>query len=339
MRRIFSLSAFALFAVLATFQASVTSCTKEIITHDTVTIIQKDTLFEIRIDTVVLVNSDIPAVNPGPDSTFLLSASTDSLKLSGSATEPGAQIVAYLWSQVSGPNTALITNPGAATTYITSLAAGTYVFQLMALDDRGATGVKSLTLTIKTQEPVTLKLQPHQNEQEVLLALVGPLDQSSRIAPDLDAAAWTVNGAPTYLRGLFKFDMAAIPATAKIVSAKLTLFSDPAPVNGNLIDANFGDNNTLLLQRVTTSWGPSVTWHTQPAADAATQVVIPHTTQSRLDLVDVDVSRLVKDMRQFGNHGFLIKLQSEFQYNSRLFCSSKHANAAKHPKLVLTYTK
>lgn len=41
MRKIFGLSFIALFALLATFQVGITSCTKEIITHDTVTIIQR----------------------------------------------------------------------------------------------------------------------------------------------------------------------------------------------------------------------------------------------------------------------------------------------------------
>ena len=41
---------------------------------------------------------------------------------------------------------------------------------------------------------------------------------------------------------------------------------------------------------------------------------------------------------QFGNNGFLFKLQNETCYNSRIFASSKFIDATKHPKLVITYS-
>jgi hypothetical protein len=81
-----------------------------------------------------------------------------------------------------------------------------------------------------------------------------------------------------------------------------------------------------------------VTWQNQPSTSTTSQVSIPSTTQSRLDLVDLDVTNLVRDMRQYGNYGFMLKLQNETIYTSRIFCSSKHSDASKHPKLVVVYS-
>jgi hypothetical protein len=56
-----------------------------------------------------------------------------------------------------------------------------------------------------------------------------------------------------------------------------------------------------------------------------------------LDLVDMDVTAMVSRMQTNGNYGFMIQLQNEATYNSRIFCSSKFNVAAKHPKLVIVY--
>jgi hypothetical protein len=97
------------------------------------------------------------------------------------------------------------------------------------------------------------------------------------------------------VRGLLKFDYSSIPASATITLAKLTLYSATTPLNGDLVHANAGPNNAMLIQRVTGSWSEATTnWTNQPAGDAASQIVIPHTTQAFLDLVDVDVTNQVQ---------------------------------------------
>jgi hypothetical protein len=294
-----------------------------------VTIIQK----------TIYPNNLPPVVNPGNDTTVTLASSTaDSVRLIGSAGDLDGIVVGYLWSQVSGPNTALIKTPGSPSTAISGIVAGTYVFQLMAIDNKGATGIKSITVTVVMPPPVTLNLKPNQNPTEGYIHSMTPGEAANMTTPELNVSAWTNGGIPQDLRSLLKFDLSNLPAGAKITSAKLSLYSSPNPYSGNQIDANFGNNNTLLIQRITSNWNSSVTWNTQPSIDISSQIIIPHTNQSKLDLIDVDVTTLVKDMVQKGNYGFLLRLQNEVIYTSRLFASSKHPNSAKHPKLVLQYT-
>jgi hypothetical protein len=163
------------------------------------------------------------------------------------------------------------------------------------------------------------------------------LDQSA-FAPELDAGAWTTSGITMYIRGLFKFDLSSIPANATIVSAKLSLYSNPTPLNGDFISANLGPNNSMFIRRITNSWTPATTgWVNQPPTTTTNQVSIPHTSQAFLDLIDIDVKNLVVDMKNSGNNGFMIMLQNEVIYNIRVFCSSTYPDASKHPKLVVTY--
>src|SRR5262249_36877984 len=129
-----------------------------------------------------------------------------------------------------------------------------------------------------------------------------------------------------------------VPASTTVKSAHLYLYSVPNPFNGNLQDANYGDNG-FSVQQVATDWSPSSTsWFNQPAGLTANQVIIPSTTQSFLDM-NIDVTAQVASMiSQNKNYGFLLKLLNEAPYASRMFvCSSNQNFPDKHPKLVIEY--
>lgn len=93
------------------------------------------------------------------------------------------------------------------------------------------------------------------------------------------------------------------------------MFSNPDPLNGIGEDpvANFDAGNSLLIQRITSPWhAASVTWVYQPATTEVIQVVVPHIREDFLDVVDLDVTDLVRSMSVANeNNGFLIRLQNE----------------------------
>lgn len=265
----------------------------------------------------------------------------DTIQLAGTATDIDGTIVSYLWSQVSGPNSSLIQNPGSPSTVVSGLIAGTYVFQLNATDNKGATGSKSMNVLITVLAPqnFNLTLSPSNNPDESLIAGNSSGDFTSPHFTEVDAATWTIGGQQLSLRGAFKFDITSIPSGATIVSAKLSLFSNPTPLNGNLVDANFGTSNAMFIQRITSNWDINTTWSTQPSTESTNQIDIPQTDQSKLDLIDVDVTNLVSKMYTDVNYGFMLHLQNEVLYNSRIFCSSYYSDSTKHPKLVINYSK
>jgi hypothetical protein len=277
-----------------------------------------------------------PVADAGNSQTIQLPAS--SFTLTGSGTTTNGNITGYLWSLVSGPNSPVITQPSSASTSISNIMAGTYIFQFLVVDGAGLTAVDTTSVIVKPSPQQIITLQPSNNAaNEANIAVIGSQNATSH-DKDLDAAAWTINGSPVYIRGSFKFDLSGIPVNATIISAKLSLYSIPDPTNGDLVNANSGTNNAMYIRRIITSWdGNTVTWQTQPATTTADQISIPHTNQAFLDLIDLDVKSLVDAMRTNGNYGFMMSLQNETIYNIRQFCSSFHSNAAKHPKLIIVY--
>jgi hypothetical protein len=282
------------------------------------------------------INS-VPTANAGDSQ--IITLPENSVTLSGVGADADGQITAYLWSQISGPVATTIVNPGSPSTKINGFLQGNYLFQLMVTDNGGATGVD--TISVKVNPPViqTVTLQLANNPDEKMLVIVGGQDRSFLGGNEWVIDAWTVNGEIYVGRKLFKFDLSTIPSTATIQNATLYLYSNTPPENGNYSDPNFGTSNGLILQRITSNWSPSTAnWSNQPQTTTANQVMIPSTTQSVLDL-NINVTDLVSSMVSGNaNYGFLLKLQNETIYNSRMFVSSY--NAAKpnqHPKLVITY--
>jgi Disaggregatase related repeat len=183
-----------------------------------------------------------------------------------------------------------------------------------------------------------------------------PIGNSGNINfPDLDhvaVAAWTFNAngcATGQYRNLIKFSgVSNIPATATIVSAKLSLYgvsTSASSPQGNSYYPGSGYNpfgtNECWIQRLTGPWTETgVTWNNQPASTTANQASIPaSTSQWNYTVTDIDVTNMIKDMivPANGNHGFIIKHQIEEYYRSVNFGSSDNANSNLRPKLVVNY--
>ena len=90
------------------------------------------------------------------------SISTTTTTLSGSATTANSNtfINYYLWTQVSGPSTALITLPSQINPTVSNLVAGTYVFQLKVTDNNWRTATSQVTVVVggSINQPPVAKL-------------------------------------------------------------------------------------------------------------------------------------------------------------------------------------
>jgi hypothetical protein len=78
-----------------------------------------------------------PTANAGADQSITY-PSQSSVTLAGSGTDVDGYVVAYQWSQVSGPNTATISPATLPTTTASGLIVGTYKFTLVVVDNQGA---------------------------------------------------------------------------------------------------------------------------------------------------------------------------------------------------------
>ena len=283
------------------------------------------------------VENKVPVADAGSSKTITL---PDSVVLTGTGTDADGKVVAYLWSQVTGPAVSTIVNPGSATTAIKFNTQGNYLFQLMVTDDKGATGVDTVSVVVNAPAIKTLTLQPANNPNEYNLAVENGINLTGLTQADMPVETWTRNGLLFIVRSVLKFDLSAIPSSATIVSANLFLYSQPSPLsNGNGTDANFGTNNSMFVQQVTSSWSPStIGWYNQPTTSTANQISVPTTTLPTLDL-NLDVTSMVGSMvNTNANYGFLLRLQNESTYNSRIFVASHNPTyTTKLPKLVVVY--
>ena len=94
-----------------------------------------------------------PIANSGLSQTITLPINT--VTLSGSGSDPDGTISAYEWSQFSGPSQAGITSPYSATSGVSSLVEGTYVFTLKVTGNKGATANSNVTVYVNAAPAVS----------------------------------------------------------------------------------------------------------------------------------------------------------------------------------------
>jgi hypothetical protein len=89
-----------------------------------------------------------PIANAGTDRTITYSIN-NTVSLDGAASkDTDGTIKTYVWAKTAGPNQNNITSPAAATTTVTGLAVGVYVFRLTVTDDKGASASDDVTVTV-----------------------------------------------------------------------------------------------------------------------------------------------------------------------------------------------
>ena len=97
--------------------------------------------------TVSSAVNQLPVADAGSNITVTLPVNTASLNGSGSSDPDGA-IASYQWSQVSGPNTATVTNDDQAIATLSNLTQGTYSFRLTVNDNKGATAAETINVIV-----------------------------------------------------------------------------------------------------------------------------------------------------------------------------------------------
>ena len=98
-------------------------------------------------------------VNPAPNippvanagSNQIITLPQDSTNLSGSGSDADGSVVSILWSQVSGPSSAQIANPGSAATIVKGLVNGVYQFRIRVTDNQGATAISYMQVQVNSQ--------------------------------------------------------------------------------------------------------------------------------------------------------------------------------------------
>jgi len=152
-----------------------------------------------------------------------------------------------------------------------------------------------------------------------------------------EGVAWTSGGFFYIGRSLLKYDFSFIPSNAIVLNAKLSLYHNPTPDP----PGGHAGANSCYLQKVTSNWDEyTVTWNNQPTTTALNQLILPASTSSTQDYLDLDVMTLVSQMinNPSSNFGLMIKLLTEQSYRNLDFASGLCEDSTKRPRLELTYS-
>lgn len=152
---------------------------------------------------------------------------------------------------------------------------------------------------------------------------------------DFIATAWTWNGDYSVIRGLFNFDLASVPSSAIITSAKLNLYWHSS--SSNIGHSQLSGSNESWLRRITDPWNKNtVTWNNQPLTTTVNQVYLPASTNNTQDYPNIDVTALITDIKNYG-YGMMFMLNTEQYYRSLLFASCSSSDTSKMPWLEICY--
>jgi hypothetical protein len=104
--------------------------------------------------TVAAASNILPVANAGSDLTITLP--TNTVQLMGSGTDADGTIVSQQWTQVTGPNTAVLATASLMNTTASPLIAGIYQFRLTVTDDKNGNKNDDVVITVLPQAAPTI---------------------------------------------------------------------------------------------------------------------------------------------------------------------------------------
>jgi len=110
-----------------------------------------------------------------------------SATLSGFALSPNGAIASYLWSLVSGPNAPTIASPASASTQVTGLIEGNYVFRLTATDSAGQSGSADASVRVAAAQPLSVARETAAAAFDGTHTLIAGGDAGTTVSDAVDA--------------------------------------------------------------------------------------------------------------------------------------------------------
>jgi alpha-tubulin suppressor-like RCC1 family protein len=194
-----------------------------------------------------------PTVSAGANQNIATSSAT----LSGSAAPHSASIMSYLWTQLSGPGTALITLNTGPLAQVTGLVTGTYVFQLEATDNNWRSGTSSVTIVVGSVQAPKPSLTINAGSPQTITLPVSSISlagtASGNNGASISSTTWTETGGPNtgaiasasalstavtgLIAGTYSFKLTAIGSGGLDTSATVTTTVNAAAASSPPIGA------------------------------------------------------------------------------------------------------
>jgi hypothetical protein len=224
----------------------------------------------------VVPSNVLPTANAGANQSITLPTSSVTLNGTGSTDSDGS-ITAYSWTKVSGPSAGVITSASAATTTVTGLIAGTYVFQLTVTDNSGGTSSANVTVSVASASIVNVapSAVAGANQTITLPNSAVTLDGSASKDPDgtITRYAWAQLSGPSngtiaapasastqvtgLIAGTYVFQLTVYDNNAATGTSNVTITVNAAAPGNKTPIANAGNNFTTTNNYAYLSGGAS----------------------------------------------------------------------------------
>ncbi|MBJ7881022.1 malectin domain-containing carbohydrate-binding protein [Gelidibacter salicanalis] len=201
-----------------------------------------------KISGLEIVESRSPSVNAGLDQTIVLPVNT--ITQNGSGSDPDGGAVTFLWTQISGPNTASLIGADTPNLTANNLILGTYVFNLMATDDENNSSSDQVTITVVSDSTNMPPAVTNPNTQTSVEGDVITL-QISATDPEAGSISYAATGLPNGL---------SIDATTGLISGTISIgasSNSPYTVEVTVVDDGTPQQSTMVtfIWNVTTAGG------------------------------------------------------------------------------------
>ena len=206
-----------------------------------------------------------PTANAGSAQSITLPTSTVTLSGSGAGTN-GATISSYSWTKTSGPSSGSISSPAAASTSVTGLIQGTYVFTLTVTDNHGLTATSTVTITVNAasvnQPPVanagsntsitlpsnSVGLNGSGSDPDGSISSYTWAKTSGPSSGSISNASTAATTATGLVQGTYVFTLTVKDNAGATASSPVTVTVNAAPAVANQYpSANAGTNRTITL--------------------------------------------------------------------------------------------
>jgi hypothetical protein len=228
---------------------------------------KKGTTASSQMTLTVNAATAITTFNVYAGSNMTITLPTSSATITGQTTIINATLASTKWTQVSGPNTAVITNGGTITPTVGSLVQGSYVFQVTITSTAGQTASSQMTLTVNPA-PYTFTVTAGSDITITLPTSSATIVGSATLVNEtLSTCKWTQVSGPntavitnggtitptvsSLIQGSYVFQVTITSTDGKTASAQMTLTVDPVPAGTFLVDAGPDMAITLPISSVT----------------------------------------------------------------------------------------
>jgi hypothetical protein len=142
-----------------------------------------------------------PTAEAGANQTITLPTNSVTIDAGGSTPSSGTSISSYKWTKTSGPSYGTITSATSAKTTVTSLVAGTYVFQVLVTDSKGKTDTDVVSVTVNAATTTVLKANAGADQTITLPSRTVTLNGTQSTAASgysIKSYKWSKVSGPTY---------------------------------------------------------------------------------------------------------------------------------------------